>query len=144
MKTRQLGKNGPTVSALGLGCMGMSWAYGPSDRKACLGLLRDAVDLGITFFDTAEVYGPFTNEVLVGEALAPVRDKVFIATKFGFNISADGANLSGTNSRPEHIREVVNASLKRLNTDHINIASIPMSLLKRWLAPSGTWSKRAR
>jgi aryl-alcohol dehydrogenase-like predicted oxidoreductase len=119
MKTRKLGQN-LEVSALGLGCMGMSWAYGPSDRDQCLKLLRDAVDLGVTFFDTAEVYGPFVNEELVGEALRPVRDRVVIATKFGFKIAEAGA-LHGTDSRPEHIREVVDASLKRLGIDHIDL-----------------------
>ena len=119
MKTRKLGQN-LEVSALGLGCMGMSFAYGPSDRGQCLQLLRDAVDLGVTFFDTAEVYGPFANEELVGEALGPVRDRVVIATKFGFKIGAGGA-MQGVDSRPEHIREVVEASLKRLGTDHIDL-----------------------
>lgn len=119
MKTRVLG-NGLEVSALGLGCMGMSWAYGPSDRDQCLSLLRQAVDLGVTFFDTAEVYGPFTNEELVGEALAPVRDRVVIATKFGFKLGEPGS-LSGVNSRPKHIREVTEASLKRLRTDRIDL-----------------------
>ncbi len=119
MKTRTLGKD-LEVSALGLGCMGMSWAYGPSDRDQCLKLLRDAVDLGVTFFDTAEVYGPFTNEELVGEALRPVRDRVVIATKFGFRIGTDGS-MQGTNSQPDHIREVVDASLKRLGIDHIDL-----------------------
>jgi len=119
MKTRKLGQN-LEVSALGLGCMGMSFAYGPSDRGQCLQLLRDAVDLGVTFFDTAEVYGPFANEELVGEALGPVRDRVVIATKFGFKIGADGS-MKGVDSHPEHIRNVVEASLKRLNTDHIDL-----------------------
>ncbi|HTM79730.1 aldo/keto reductase [Asticcacaulis sp.] len=120
MKTRKLGQS-LEVSALGLGCMGMSWAYGPSDRAACLKLLRDAVDLGITFFDTAEVYGPFVNEELVGEALKPVRDKVVIATKFGFAMGQQPGNLTGVNSRPDHIREVVDASLKRLRLDEIDL-----------------------
>lgn len=119
MKTRVLG-NGLEVSALGLGCMGMSWAYGPSDRAQCLALLRQAVDLGVTFFDTAEVYGPFVNEELVGEALAPVRDRVVIATKFGFKLGEPGS-LTGVNSRPKHIREVTEASLKRLRTDRIDL-----------------------
>ncbi len=122
MKTRTLGNSGLEVSALGLGCMGMSWAYGPSDRDACLKLLRQAVDLGVTFFDTAEVYGPYTNEELLGEAFEGLRDKVVIATKFGFRIGGGIAgSLSGTDSRPEHIREVVEASLKRLRTDHIDL-----------------------
>ncbi len=120
MKTRKLGQS-LEVSALGLGCMGMSWAYGPSDRAACLKLLRDAVDLGITFFDTAEVYGPFVNEELVGEALKPVRDKVVIATKFGFAMGQQPGSLTGVNSRPDHIREVVDASLKRLRLDEIDL-----------------------
>jgi aryl-alcohol dehydrogenase-like predicted oxidoreductase len=120
MIKRKLGQ-GLEVSALGLGCMGMSWAYGPSDRDACLKLLRDAVDLGITFFDTAEVYGPFTNEELVGEALKPVRDKVVIATKFGFAMGQQPGSLTGVNSRPDHIREVVDASLKRLQVDEIDL-----------------------
>jgi aryl-alcohol dehydrogenase-like predicted oxidoreductase len=119
MKKRTLGQN-LEVSALGLGCMGMSFAYGPSDRDQCLKLLRDAVDLGVTFFDTAEVYGPFVNEELVGEALKPVRDRVVIATKFGFQIPAPNG-LTGTDSRPAHIREVVDASLKRLKTDRIDL-----------------------
>ncbi len=121
MKLRKLGQSGLEVSALGLGCMGMSWAYGPSDRAACLKLLRDAVDLGVTFFDTAEVYGPFVNEELVGEALKPVRDKVVIATKFGFAMGQQPGSLTGVNSRPEHIREVVDASLKRLQVDEIDL-----------------------
>ncbi len=120
MKKRQLGKSGLEVSALGLGCMGMTWAYGPSDRDQCLGLLRDAVALGVDFFDTAEVYGPFTNEELLGEAFAGMRDKVIIATKFGFRIGEDGRS-NGTDSRPSHIREVAEASLKRLKTDHIDL-----------------------
>ncbi len=120
MKTRKLGQ-GLEVSALGLGCMGMSWAYGPSDRDACLKLLRDAVDLGVTFFDTAEVYGPFVNEELVGEALKPVRDRVVIATKFGFAMGQQPGSLTGVNSRPNHIRQVVDASLKRLQIDEIDL-----------------------
>jgi len=122
MKTRVLGKSGLEVSALGLGCMGMSWAYGPSDRNECLKLLRQAVDLGVTFFDTAEVYGPFTNEELLGEAFDGIRDRVIIATKFGFRIG-DGiaGSLSGVDSRPGHIRDVVEASLKRLRTDRIDL-----------------------
>ena len=121
MKARKLGQSGLEVSALGLGCMGMSWAYGPSDRDACLKLLRDAVDLGVTFFDTAEVYGPFVNEELVGEALKPVRDQVVIATKFGFAMGQQPGSLTGVNSRPDHIREVVDASLKRLRVDEIDL-----------------------
>jgi aryl-alcohol dehydrogenase-like predicted oxidoreductase len=117
MKMRKLGKNGPEVSALGLGCMGMSSGYGePRDKKEMISLIRSAVEMGITFFDTAEIYGPYTNEELVGEALAPFRDKVFIATKFGFNVSGPGVN-----SKPEHIKLVVEQSLKRLGTDVIDL-----------------------
>jgi aryl-alcohol dehydrogenase-like predicted oxidoreductase len=120
MQKRKLGNNGLEVSAIGLGCMGMSFAYGPvPDRQKMISLIRSAVDLGVTFFDTAEVYGPYTNEELVGEALAPFRDEVVIATKFGFNIR-DGKQ-AGLDSRPEHIREVVDGSLKRLNTDTIDL-----------------------
>ena len=121
MQTRELGRSGLKVSALGLGCMGMSFGYGPAgDRKEMLGLLRTAVDRGITFFDTAEVYGPFTNEQLVGEALGPVRDQVVIASKFGFKFGPNGQQL-GVDSRPEHIREVTEASLKRLNIETIDL-----------------------
>jgi aryl-alcohol dehydrogenase-like predicted oxidoreductase len=121
MQKRKLGKSGLEVSALGLGCMGMSYAYGVTpDRQEMISLLRAAVDRGVTFFDTAEVYGPFTNEELVGEALAPVRDQVVIATKFGFKISAEGKQ-AGVDSRPEHIKEVADASLKRLRTDRIDL-----------------------
>lgn len=118
MQTRELGRSGLKVSAIGLGCMGLSHGYGqPADRAAAIQLIRRAVDLGVSFFDTAEVYGPFTNEDVVGEALAPVRDKVIIATKFGFRIGVPGA----MDSRPAHIREVVEASLKRLRTDVIDL-----------------------
>jgi aryl-alcohol dehydrogenase-like predicted oxidoreductase len=121
MQTRELGRSGLKVSALGLGCMGMSFGYGPAgDRKEMIALLRTAVDRGITFFDTAEVYGPFTNEKLVGEALGPVRDKVVIATKFGFKFGPNGQQ-TGVDSRPEHIREVTEASLQRLNIDTIDL-----------------------
>jgi aryl-alcohol dehydrogenase-like predicted oxidoreductase len=121
MQKRKLGKSGLEVSALGLGCMGLSFGYGPPvDEQAGIALIRAAVDLGVTFFDTAEVYGPFTNEVLVGKALAPVRDRVLIATKFGFHIDANGKQ-TGLNSRPDHIREVAEASLKRLNTNTIDL-----------------------
>jgi aryl-alcohol dehydrogenase-like predicted oxidoreductase len=110
------------VSALGLGCMGMTGVYNPAgDRREMIALLRSAVDRGITFFDTAEAYGPFANEELVGEALAPVREQVVVATKFGFDIAADGTRGAGTNSRPEHIREVAEASLRRLKTDVIDL-----------------------
>src|SRR5215471_8124660 len=109
MQKRKLGRSGLEVSAIGLGCMGMSFAYGPPpDRREMIALLRAAVDRGVTFFDTAEAYGPFTNEELLGEALAPVRSQVVIATKFGFKIGT-----TDTDSRPEHIREVADASLKR-------------------------------
>jgi aryl-alcohol dehydrogenase-like predicted oxidoreductase len=118
MQKRKLGNNGLEVSALGLGCMGMSDSYGPpADRQAMIALIRTAVERGVTFFDTAEVYGPFTNEELVGEALAPLRDEVVIATKFGFKLDSDG----GVDSRPEHIKEVAEASLKRLRVDVIDL-----------------------
>src|ERR1700683_6396 len=111
MQTRKLGKSNLEVSALGLGCMGMSFSYGPpKDKQEMTALLHAAVDRGITFFDTAEVYGPFTNEELVGEALAPFRKQLVIATKFGFDL----ASFPALNSRPEHIKEVAEASLKRL------------------------------
>ena len=123
MEQRSLGKSGLTVSALGLGCMGMSFSYGPAaDQQEMIQLIRAAVEQGVTFFDTAEVYGPFTNEELVGEALQPVRDQVVIATKFGFDIDqATGQNLGGLNSRPDHIRQVVENSLRRLRTDRIDL-----------------------
>jgi aryl-alcohol dehydrogenase-like predicted oxidoreductase len=123
MQKRTLGQGKLEVSALGLGCMGMSFSYGPpKDKQEMIGLIRAAVDRGITFFDTAEVYGPFTNEELVGEALAPLRDQVVIATKFGFNLNPDGSpGWQGVNSRPEHIREAVEGSLKRLRTDVIDL-----------------------
>ncbi|MEG3124114.1 aldo/keto reductase [Sphingomonas sp. GB1N7] len=120
MQTRKLGRNGPEVSAIGFGCMGLDFAYGPAlGRDQSIALIRQAVERGETFFDTAEVYGPYTNEEIVGEALAPVRDRVTIATKFGFDI-VDGKNV-GTNSRPEHIRAVADASLKRLGVDTIDL-----------------------
>ncbi|HEX3986378.1 MAG TPA: aldo/keto reductase [Acidobacteriaceae bacterium] len=123
MQKRKLGKNNLEVSALGLGCMGMSFSYGPpKDRQEMIALIRAAVDRGVTFFDTAEVYGPFTNEDLLGEALEPVRDQVVIATKFGFNLNPDGSpGWQGVNSRPDHIQQVVDASLRRLRTDHIDL-----------------------
>lgn len=123
MQKRKLGTSGLEVSALGLGCMGISFGLGPAmDRQEGIALIRAAVDSGVTFFDTAEVYGPFTNEEVVGEALAPVRDQVVIATKFGFRPSADGVGRwSELDSRPEHIREVAEASLKRLRTDVIDL-----------------------
>jgi aryl-alcohol dehydrogenase-like predicted oxidoreductase len=119
MQKRKLG-SGLEVSALGLGCMGLSFAYGPAtDKQQAIALLRSAVDRGVTFFDTAEVYGPYANEELLGEALAPHRSEVVIATKFGFKIV--NGKQAGFDSRPEHIREVVEASLKRLNTDFIDL-----------------------
>jgi aryl-alcohol dehydrogenase-like predicted oxidoreductase len=119
---RKLGKNGPEVSALGLGCMGMTHAYGKlADKHAMIDLVRAAFQRGVTFYDTAEIYGPYTNEELVGEALQPYRDKVLIATKFGFNITPDGKPAPGLNSKPDHIREMVEASLRRLNTDVIDL-----------------------
>jgi aryl-alcohol dehydrogenase-like predicted oxidoreductase len=123
MQTRKLGNSNLEVSALGLGCMGMSFSYGVvHDENEMISLMHKAVDMGVTFFDTAEVYGPFTNEVLVGKALSPIRDKVVIATKFGFNCTPGGAPGSQTlNSRPEHIREVADASLKRLSVDSIDL-----------------------
>ena len=123
MQKRTLGKSNLEVSALGLGCMGMSFSYGaPKDKNEMIALIRAAVDRGITFFDTAEVYGPYTNEELVGEALAPVRDKVVIATKFGFNTGGDSKPGAQTlNSRPEHIKQVADASLKRLRTEVIDL-----------------------
>src|SRR5438309_1041690 len=120
MKTRKLGKNNLEVSAIGLGCMGLSFGYGPAvDKQQGISLIREAVERGVTFFDTAEVYGPYTNEELVGEALAPFRDQVVIATKFGFKI--ENGKQAGLDSRPEHIKEVADASLKRLKTDRIDL-----------------------
>jgi aryl-alcohol dehydrogenase-like predicted oxidoreductase len=122
MQKRKLGKTNLDVSALGLGCMGLSFGYGPAAEKAQgIALIRAAVERGVTFFDTAEVYGPFTNEELVGEALAPFRDNVVIATKFGFDIDPESRQQRGLNSRPAHIREVADASLKRLKTDRIDL-----------------------
>ncbi|MGS4679736.1 aldo/keto reductase [Enterobacter soli] len=119
MQLRQLGQNGLTVSALGLGCMGLSFGYGPAtDKQQAISLIRAAVEKGVTFFDTAEIYGPFVNEEVVGEALAPVRDQVVIATKFGFDCEQPGQVL---NSRPEHIRAAVEGSLARLKTDYIDL-----------------------
>jgi aryl-alcohol dehydrogenase-like predicted oxidoreductase len=120
MHTRQLGRTGLDVSALGFGCMGISFGDGPAaSRDEGIAIIRAAVDGGVTFFDTAEAYGPFTNEEVVGEALAPIRDRVVIATKFGFKF--DGGKQAGLDSRPEHIREVAHASLKRLKTDRIDL-----------------------
>ena len=123
MNKRKLGKSGLEVSAIGLGCMGMSFGYGPpKDKKEMIALLRTAVESGVTFFDTAEVYGPFTNEELVGEALAPFRDQIVIATKFVFKPSSgDQSRWSELDSRPEHIKEVAEASLKRLRTDVLDL-----------------------
>jgi aryl-alcohol dehydrogenase-like predicted oxidoreductase len=121
MKKRKLGKSGLEVSALGLGCMGMSFAFPPfPEKKEMISLIRTAIERGVTFFDTAEAYGPFANEELLGEALAPLRDKVVIATKFGFKFGPDRKSI-GQDSRPEHIREVAEASLKRLRTDRIDL-----------------------
>src|SRR5438477_2005540 len=120
MQKRKLGKSNLEVSTIGLGCMGLSFGLGPAvDKQQGISLIRAAVERGVTFFDTAEVYGAFTNEELVGEALAPFRDKVIIATKFGFKI-VDGKQ-AGLDSRPEHIKEVADASLKRLRTDVIDL-----------------------
>lgn len=123
MQKRKLGKSNLEVSAIGLGCMGMSFSYGPpKDTAEMTKVLHAAVERGVTFFDTAEVYGPFTNEELVGEALAGVRDKVVIATKFGFNLDPTGKSMwSGLNSKPQHIKQVADAALKRLRTDRIDL-----------------------
>ncbi len=123
MQKRKLGASNLEVSALGLGCMGMSFSYGPPpDKQAMISLIRAAVEKGVTFFDTAEVYGPYTNEELVGEALAPIRSQVVIATKFGFNLNPGGTPpWTGLNSRPEHIKQAVEGSLKRLQTDVIDL-----------------------
>ncbi len=142
MEKRKLGNNGPEVSALGLGCMGMNHSYAPfPDRKDMIALIRSAVEKGVTFFDTAEVYGPFINEELVGEALEPVRNQVVIATKFGFRFDPDsGANL-GIYSRPEHIKKAVEGSLKRLRTSVIDLyyqhrvdPNVPIAQ-KPWIVP---------
>jgi aryl-alcohol dehydrogenase-like predicted oxidoreductase len=122
MQKRKLGKSNLEVSALGLGCMGLSFGYGPAvDKKDGIALIRAAVERGVTFFDTAEVYGPYTNEELVGEALAPFRDQLVIATKFGFKIDPSTGKQAGLDSRPEHIKEVAEGSLKRLKTDVIDL-----------------------
>src|SRR5213596_2922360 len=134
MQKRKLGKSNLEVSAIGLGCMGLSFGYGPAvEKQEGISLIRAAVERGVTFFDTAEVYGPFTNEELVGEALAPDRDKVVIATKFGFDLDPNTGKQAGLDSRPEHIKEVAAASLKRLKTDVIDLfyqhrvdASVPI------------------
>jgi aryl-alcohol dehydrogenase-like predicted oxidoreductase len=137
MKTRQLGRSGLTVSALGLGCMGLSYGYGPAtDTADAVKLIRAAFDRGVTFFDTAEAYGPFVNERVVGEALEPMRDRVVIATKFGFR---DGDTSKGLDSRPERIRLVADEALVRLRTDRIDLfystASIRRCRWKTWPAP---------
>ncbi|MGB6597954.1 MAG: aldo/keto reductase [Candidatus Acidiferrum sp.] len=122
MQTRKLGKSNLEVSALGLGCMGLSFGFGPAvDKKDGIALIRAAVERGVTFFDTAEVYGPFTNEELVGEALAPFREQVAIATKFGFKLDPATGKMAGLDSRPAHIKDVAEASLKRLKTDAIDL-----------------------
>jgi aryl-alcohol dehydrogenase-like predicted oxidoreductase len=122
MQKRKLGKSNLEVSAIGLGCMGMSFGYGPpKDKQDMISVIRSAVELGVTFFDTAEVYGPFTNEELVGEALAPVREQVVIATKFGFKFNSETGKQAGLDSRPEHIKQVAEASLKRLRTNVIDL-----------------------
>lgn len=119
MRTRRLGRQGLEVSALGLGCMGMSQFYGPTDERESIATIHRAIELGVTFLDTAEVYGPFANEELLGKALAGRRDRVTIATKFGFRI--EGGKMAGLDSRPAHVREVVEASLRRLRTDRIDL-----------------------
>src|SRR6266702_1963927 len=122
MQKRKLGKSNLEVSAIGLGCMGMSFGLGPAmDKKEGIALVRSSVEHGVTFFDTAEVYGPFTNEELVGEALAPFRAKVAIANKFGFKLDPNTGKQAGLDSRPEHIKEAAEASLKRLKTDVIDL-----------------------
>src|SRR6201981_986400 len=122
MQKRRLGKSNLEVSAMGLGCMGLSFGLGPAvEKKDGIALIRAAVERGVTFFDTAEVYGPFTNEELVGEALAPYRAKVVIATKFGFKLDPSTGKQAGLDSRPAHIKEVAEASLKRLKTDVIDL-----------------------
>jgi len=121
MQRGTLGNSNLEVSAIGLGCMGMSFGYGPAaDKQEMISLIRSAVERGVTFFDTAEAYGPFANEELAGEALAPVRDQVVIATKFGFEFDSDGQQR-GLNSRPEHIKQVVESSLERLKVDTIDL-----------------------
>src|SRR5215471_3632113 len=122
MQKRKLGKSGLEVSAISLGCMGMSFGYGPpKDKQEMITVIRKAVELGVTFFDTAEVYGPFINEELVGDALAPFRQQVVIATKFGFKLDPETGKQAGLDSEPARIKEVAEASLKRLRTDHIDL-----------------------
>ncbi len=120
MQSRPLTSHGPNVSAIGLGCMGMSWGYGPSDEDEAVATIRRALDLGITFFDTAEVYGPYANEQLLGRALGADRERVIVATKFGFRIEPDG-RISGVDGSPANVRRVCDASLERLGTDHIDL-----------------------
>lgn len=153
MQKRKLGNSGLDVSALGLGCMGMSFGYGPAaDKQEMVDLIRGAVEWGVTFFDTAEAYGPYTNEELVGEALAPLRGQVVIATKFGFDLSpqSDARGMNGApalNSWPEHIRQVVEASLKRLRTDVIDLLgkiakqknATPAQIALAWLLAQKPW-----
>src|SRR5487761_1640390 len=136
METRKLAKSGWEVSALGLGCMGLSFGFGPAvDKKDGIALIRAAVERGVTFFDTAEVYGPFTNEELVGEALAPFRDRVKIATKFGFKIDPSTGKQAGLDSRPEHIKDVAEASLKRLiqqgKVKHFGLSEAGVQTIRR-------------
>src|SRR5437879_7979290 len=122
MRKRRLGKSNLEVSAMGLGCMGLSFGYGPAvDKQQGISLIRAAVERGVTFFDTAEVYGPFINEELVGEALAPFREQVVIATKFGFKLDPNTGKQAGLDSRPEHIKQVAEASLKRLGVESIDL-----------------------
>src|SRR5438132_2752860 len=122
MKKRELGKSNLEVSAIGLGCMGMSFGYGPpKDKQEMISLIRSAIERGVTFFDTAEVYGPFINEELVGEALAPFREQVVIATKFGFKLDPETGKQAGLDSRPAHIKQVAEGSLKRLGVDAIDL-----------------------
>ncbi len=140
MQKRKLGNSKLEVSAIGLGCMGMSVMYGPpKDKQEMISVIRSAVELGVTFFDTAEVYGPFTNEELVGEALAPVREQVVIATKFGFKFDSGTGKQAGLDSRPEHIKQVAEASLKRLRT---NVIDLFISTVLPRTCPSRTWRER--
>jgi aryl-alcohol dehydrogenase-like predicted oxidoreductase len=142
MQKRRLGTSGLEVSAIGLGCMGMSQSYGPppGDRQEMISLLRSAVDRGITFFDTAEVYGPFVNEELVGDALSPFAGQVVIATKFGFRFDADGRQ-AGLSSRPDHIKQVADASLERLRSRPSTCSTSTVSTPR---CPSRTWPERSR
>jgi hypothetical protein len=129
MEKRKLGKSDLEVSAIGFGCMGLSFAYGPAlEKQAAISLIREGFASGVTFFDTAEAYGPFTNEEIVGEALAPFRQQVVIATKFGFQ---DGNSTAGMDSRPERIRAVAEASLRRLQTDRIDLFTAPLGTVSR-------------